>query len=132
MLKLKDLHEGDHVIANYEGQQLRGIVTGFHREDNEVGVETDVQEFWFNPADMDGILLNEEELLKLGFQKEEREDGSVKYLKGPFRLLTHEKGNFTNVEIWYREDRRTITTQLYVHELQHHYHQMTKVDLVQE
>lgn len=130
MLKLKDLHEGDHVIAHYEGQQLRGIVTGLNREDGEVGV-TDVQEFWFKPEDLSGIPLNDEELTKLGFQKEEREDGSVKYLKGPFRILTPVKGNFTHVQIWYREDRRDITSQLYVHELQHHYHQMTKVELAE-
>ena len=57
-------------------------------------------------------------------------DGTIKYMYGPFRILISEKGNFSHFEMWYREDRRHITEPIFVHELQNHYHQMTKVDLV--
>jgi hypothetical protein len=40
-----------------------------------------------------------------------------------------ENGNFSNFEMWYREDRRHIAQPLTVHMLQNHYHSMTKVDL---
>jgi hypothetical protein len=56
------------------------------------------------------------------------EDG-VKYMKGPFRVLVHNPEKFSNMEVWYREDRRHFDLPLYVHELQNHYLQMTKVPL---
>jgi hypothetical protein len=31
--------------------------------------------------------------------------------------------------MWYREDRRHIVQPLSVHQLQNHFHQMTKIDL---
>lgn len=130
MLKLKDLREGDYVLAEFEGRQEEGTVVELNNEDKEVCVETAVQQFWFKPENLSGIPLTEEELFKLGFTKEERDDNSVKYLRGPFRILVPVKSDFSHMEIWYREDHRKITQQLYVHELQHHYNQMTKVDLV--
>ena len=131
MLKLNYLKEGDYVIAEYEGQNMEGVVRGLHRDDdNEVCVETDVQEFWFKPEHLSGIALTEEQLFKFGFLKQENEDNSVKYMKGPFRLVTPLKGEFSLLEIWYREDRRFFTVPLFVHELQHHYHDMTKVNLI--
>lgn len=133
MLKLKDLKEGDYILAEYEGQQIEGMVKGLHRDDdNEVCVETPVQEFWFKPEHLFGITLDEEQLFKLGFQKQEMENGAVKYLNGPFRILIAVKGDFSHMEIWYREDHRKLTSPIYVHELQHHYSQMTKVNLVKE
>jgi hypothetical protein len=133
MLKLKDLKEGDHVIAEYEGQRIEGIVRELHRDDdNEVCVETAVQTFWFKPEHLSAIPLDEAQLLKLGFSRKENEDGTVKYLKGPFRLLIASAGDFSHVEIWYREDRRKLNAQISVSELQHHYHDMAKVDLVRD
>lgn len=133
MIKLKNLQEGDHVVVTYEGQQKEGIVRGLHRDDeNEICVETDVQEFWFKPEDLTGIPLDEAELLKFGFLREVQENGFVKYLKGPFRILTSIQGNFSQFEIWYREDHRKLTSPIFVHELQHHYHDMTKVHLVRD
>ncbi len=133
MLKLKNLKEGDYIMAEFEGQLMEGTVRGLHRDnDNEVCVETPVQEFWFHPEHLSGIPLTEQQLLLLGFHKQENEDNSVKYMKGPFRVVTPVKGDFSHMEMWYREDRRHITSLLDVHELQHHYHDMTKVDLVRE
>jgi hypothetical protein len=64
----------------------------------------------------------------LCFEREVTEDG-VKYKKGPFRVLIHDPGNSTNLEVWYREDRRHFDHPLYVHELQNHHLDMTKVPL---
>ncbi|HYO21754.1 MAG TPA: hypothetical protein VER36_05075 [Flavisolibacter sp.] len=66
--------------------------------------------------------------MKLGFEKQEADNG-VKYLKGPFRIFAPQNGNFSNLEVWYREDRRHFHKPLYVHELQNHHLDMTKVPL---
>ncbi len=39
------------------------------------------------------------------------------------------KGDFSKLDIWYREDRRHLNNPIAVHELQNHYNQMTKVAL---
>ncbi len=74
------------------------------------------------------IPLTEKELFMLGFEKIDTEDGS-KYMKGPFRILVHDPGNYTNLDIWYREDRRHFNHPIYVHDLQNLHMQMTKVPL---
>jgi hypothetical protein len=129
MIKLHELQPGDLVMAEYEGQQWEGVVKELNREDKEVCVETEVQEFWFTPEHLSPIPLDDAQLAKLGFHKHENEDGSVKYSKDSFRLLLPRKGDFTDMEIWWREDRRHLHHSLYVHELQNHYYQMTKVEL---
>jgi hypothetical protein len=130
MIKLSDLKFGDIVLAEYEGQRWEGIVKEINREDKEVCVENDVQEFWFNPDHLYPIPLDEEQLLKLGFTKSENEDGSVKYMRESFRVLLPKKGDFSNLEIWWREDHRYLNYPISVHELQNHYLQMTKVELL--
>lgn len=129
MIKFHELKVGDIVLAEYEGQRSEGEVIELNREDKEVCVQTSVQDFWYSPDDLYAIPLDEEQLMKFNFERQEMPDGKVKYLYGPFRILLSEKGNFSHFEMWYREDRRHITEPLFVHELQNHYHQMTKVDL---
>lgn len=129
MLKFSDLKPGDIIMANNEGQMVEGTVTDLNKEDKEVCVETAVQEFWFKPDDLYAIPLSEEQLLKLGFEKVENANGSVKYKKDSFRVLVPHKGNFNDLEIWWREDRRHLRQPIAVHELQNHYYQMTKVEL---
>ena len=130
MIKFHELKTGDIVLAEFEGQRFEGEVTGLDGGDKMVCVQTTVQEFWYTPDQLFPILLDEQQLDKFGFEKEVLQDGSVKYKKGPFRILLSESGNFSHFEMWYREDRRHITHHLFVHELQNHYHQMTKVHLV--
>jgi hypothetical protein len=129
MLKLSELQPGDIVKAEFEGQVVEGTVKELNKEDKEVCVETPVQEFWFKPEHLFPIPLSEEQLLKLGFEKVENGDGSVKYKKDSFRVLVPHKGNFSDLEIWWREDRRHLRQAINVHELQNHYYQMTKVEL---
>ena len=77
---------------------------------------------------MNIIPLDEGQLMKLGFEKEEI-DGAVKYKKGVFRLVTPKKGDFSNIEMWYREDRRHFSFPLGVHELQNLHMAMSKIPL---
>ena len=130
MIRLQDLKVGDIVMAEFEGQLREGIVKDINKANKEVSIETDVQEFWFTRGHLYPIPLSEEQLIKLGFQKQENDDGTAKYMKGAFRIFLPNKGDFSNLEIWWREDRRHLTNPISVHELQNHYLQMTKVELV--
>ena len=129
MIQFHELRMGDIVLVDFEGQRREGEVTGFNAPDKEVQVETEVQGFWYTPNDLYPIPLDDGQLMKFGFERQDLGDGEIKYLKGPFRILLSHKGNFSDFEMWYREDRRHITQTLSVHMLQNHYHQMTKVDL---
>jgi hypothetical protein len=130
MINLHELRTGDIVLAEYEGTRFEGEVIGIDREERKVNIQTSVQDFWYDSQDLYAIPLDEQQLVKFSFEKHEMPDGSVKYMRGPFRILLSGKGNFSHFEMWYREDRRHITHPLSVHELQNHFHEMTKVDLV--
>jgi hypothetical protein len=129
MIQFHELRMGDIVMADFEGARREGEVTGLNAPDREVEVTTDVQAFWYSYKEVYPIPLDEGQLMKFGFEKQELPDGRIKYLKGPFRILLSGRGNFSDFEMWYREDRRHITQPLSVHQLQNHYHQMTKIDL---
>ena len=130
MIRFNDLKQGDLVLAEFEDKEWEGEVTELNREDREVCVRTDVQDFWFDPAHLKGIPLTDRQLVRLGFEKQtDGASGPVKYMKGAFRLMTPAPDRFDNFEMWYREDRRHITQPIFVHELQNHYRDMTKVEL---
>jgi len=129
MIKFSEVKPGDIVMAEFEGQKWVGVVKELNREDKEICVETEVQQYWFTPEHLFPIPLNEEQLLNLGFEKQENGDGSIKYLKGAFRILLPKKGDFSKIEMWWREDRREFHHPMHVHDLQNHYYQMTKVEL---
>lgn len=128
MIRFNDLKPGDLVLAEYEGEKVRGVVTDLNREDKEVCVETPVQEYWYTPEHLFPIPLSDEQLEYLGFTKAENGTG-VKYMKDSFRIFVPNKNDFSNIEIWWREDRRQLSHPIAVHELQNHYYQMTKVEL---
>jgi hypothetical protein len=129
MIRFHDIKIGDVVMAEFEGKWWEGEVVELNREDKEVCIRTEVQDFWFKPEELKGIPLNDEQLNKLGFEKEGGENGAVKYKKGAFRILVPRKDNFSEFEIWYREDKRHLKGPIFVHDLQNHYLQMTKVEL---
>lgn len=130
MLKINELKEGDLVMAEYDGQWKEGEITNVDRLDNKVEITTvEDQEFWYDLKHIQPILLDESYLFKLGFQKQPNDDGSIKYTKGAFRVLAHEPGNFSNFEMWYREDKRHISHPIYVHEFQNNFLDMTKIHL---
>jgi hypothetical protein len=128
MLKIGNLKFGDIVLVNDEGVMREGTVVKVSQEENQALVDNGIQEFWYSQEEMSAIPLDENHLMQLGFNKEEV-DGSVKYKKDSFRLVTPKKGDFSNVEMWWREDRRHFSFPLGVHELQNLYHDMTKVPL---
>jgi len=130
MLKLHDLKVGDLVYAEYDGQLKEGEITDVDRLDEKVCIMTnEEQEFWYEVNHIKPIVLDESQLFKLGFQKQDNSDGSIKYLKGAFRVLLHHPGDFSNIEMWYREDQRHFSGPIYLHDFQNRYHEMTKVVL---
>jgi hypothetical protein len=129
MVRITEFKEGDIVHVMDAGIERIGMVTDITREDNMVCVDNGVQEFCYAPEDIIPVPLTEDQLINtLGFEKEETADG-VKYKKGPFRVVVHDPGNYTNLDIWYREDHRHFNHPIYVHELQNHHLQMTKIPL---
>lgn len=130
MLKYSELQSGDLVMAEYDGKLKEGEVKNIDHLDKMVCVvTTDDQEFWYDPQHLTPIALSELQLFKLGFQKQANQDGSVKYSKGAFRVLIHNPDEFSNFEMWYREDMRHIKQPIYVHDFQNKYLAMTKVPL---
>jgi hypothetical protein len=132
MIKFSDIKIGDYLKAEYEGKMWEGEVVRLNGDEKQVCVQTDVQEFWFDTEHLHPIPLSEEALLKLNFTRQVQEDGSVKYLKGSFRLVTPHVGDFSHLEMWYREDRRHNPDVHYVHQLQNHYLDMTKIHLTDD
>jgi hypothetical protein len=132
MIKFSDIRIGDYVNAEYEGKMWNGEVVRLNGDEKQVCVQTDVQEFWFSTDHLYPIDLTEDALLKLNFAKHENGDGSVKYMKGSFRIVTPVAGDFSKMEIWYREDRRHNPDIHYVHQLQNQYNDMTKIHLTNE
>ena len=120
------------MIAEYEGVRREGIVTDLNHEDKEACVETDIQKYWYSLDRLFPIPLDEGHLIsRLGFEKQDVGD-QIKYMKGAFRIQAPKGGDFSQFEMWYREDRRHINYHMAVHGLQNAYRQMTKVDLVPE
>lgn len=129
MIKISDLKEGDVVNLLDEGVEREGVVTDVDREENMAKVDNGIQEFWYNPEQIVPIPMTEERLINLlGFEKVADPEG-VKFKKGAFRILVKDPGNYTNLDLWYREDHRHFNHALYLHELQNHHLQMTKVPL---
>src|SRR5205085_11334825 len=104
MIKFQEIKVGDYLIADNDGDKIQGEVTDLNSNEKQVCVDNGVQEFWFETEQLSAIPLNEEELLKLKFTKEEYADNSVKYLKGAFRMQLPIKGDFSKMEIWYRDE----------------------------
>lgn len=128
MIKLNDLKPGDIISVNDEGVEREGTVVRINHEDHMVLVNNSIQEFWYNLDEVKGIPLDDHQLARLGFSREVV-DGGVKYKRDSFRLVTPRQGDFSHVDMWWREDRRHFNFPLGVHELQNLHLSMTKVPL---
>ena len=129
MVKISDLKEGDVVHVLHEGVEREGVVKQVSRDDNQACIDNGIQDFWYNPDEIVPVHMNEDRLVNtLGFEKEETAEG-VKFKKGAFRLLVKDPGNYVNLDVWYREEHRHFSNSLYLHELQNHHLEMTKVQL---
>ena len=129
MIKFNELKIGDIVDVEYEGRKSEGEVIDLDHEDKEAYVKTAVQDFWYTPDQIYAIPLSDGQLHRFGFEKVENGDGTIKYKKDAFRILLSKKDDFSEFEMWYREDRRHMTHPISVHELQNHFSQMTKIHL---
>ncbi len=132
MIKFSDIQIGDYMMGEFEGKMWEGEVVNLNGDEKQVCVQTEVQEFWFETEHLHPIPLTEESLLKLAFQKHIEENGSVKYMKGSFRIVTPTAGDFSKMEMWYREDRRHNPNVHFIHQLQNQYHDMTKIHLTDD
>ena len=128
MLKINELKSGDVIMVNDDGVMREGRVVSTSLEENQALVNNGIQDFWYSPEDMTPVSLSEEHLMRFGFTKEDV-DGGVKYKKDSFRLLTPKKGDFSNVEMWWREDRRHFGMPIGVHHFQNLFMDMTKIHL---
>lgn len=127
MLKFAELKEGDTVRIEDEGITREGTVVNISREEKQVLINNGVQDFWYDLDQVHPIPLSDEQLTRLGFVKEV-DGNTVKYMKGPFRMVIL-NDDFSDIEMWYREDRRHFNSPIGVHHLQNLYLDMTKVPL---
>lgn len=132
MIQFHEIKVGDYLIADNDGDKKQGEVTDLNGNEKQVCVNTGVQDFWYETEQLSGIPLDDAQLAKLQFTKQENEDGTVKYMKGAFRMMLPSKDGFSNFEIWYRDEHRQIMQPIHVHQLQNHYYDMTKVHLNDE
>ncbi|MEO7266370.1 MAG: hypothetical protein ABIW38_15745 [Ferruginibacter sp.] len=132
MIKFQELKVGDYIIASNDGDEKRGEVTNLNGDEKQVCVDTGAQGFWYETEQLMPIDITEEELMNLKFHKQVNEDGTIKYLKGAFRMLIPAEGDFSRMEIWYRDEQRHIPHPISLHNLQNHFYEMTKVHLNDE
>ena len=129
MIKFHEIKVGDYLIADNDGDKKQGEVTNLNGNEKQVCVNTGAQDFWYETEQLSAIPLDDDQLTKLKFLKEENEDGTIKYMKGAFRMMLPAKDNFSRFEIWYRDEHRQILQPINVHQLQNHFYDMTKVHL---
>ena len=129
MIKFNEIKVGDYLIADNDGDRMMGEVVDLNGNEKQVCVDNGVQQFWFETDQLSAIPLDDEQLMRLKFSRHTNDDGTIKYSKGAFRLLIPKEGDFTRMEIWYRDETRHISHPLHVHNFQNHYHDMTKVHL---
>ena len=132
MIKFNEIKMGDFLEGEYEGKRWEGEVIDLNGDEKQVCLATEVQDFWFETEDLYPIPLNDAALQRLNFVREDLPGGSVKYKKGSFRLLISKPDDFSHMDIWYRDDKRLNPQIQYMHQLQNHYLQMTKVHLTDE
>jgi hypothetical protein len=130
MIQFHEIKVGDYLIADNDGDKKQGEVTNLNGNEKQVCVDTGAQEFWYETNQLSA--LDDDQLTKLKFHKLENEDGTVKYMKGAFRMMLPAKDDFSKFEIWYRDEHRHIMQPIHLHQLQNHFHDMTKVHLNDE
>lgn len=132
MISLHDLIVGDAVIVDNEGTRMEGEVVEINHEDKQICIATGEQEFWYSLDKLYAIPLDEEQLLKLKFRKEEAttDNGSAStYIRGPFAVKLYHQGGQAMTLLSYRDEHRDIKGELTVNQLQNHYHGMTNFHL---
>lgn len=132
MIKFQELKVGDYLVVDNEGDKRRGEVTSLNANEKQVCVDNGIQEFWYETDQLSPLEITDEELQNLKFHKELLEDGIIKYSKGAFRMAIPREDDFSNMELWYRDEKRHMLHSIPLHTLQNHFHEMTKVHLNEE
>ena len=78
MLKLGELKAGDIIKVVADEDEREGVVVEINHEQHQALVDNGVQEFWYSPEEMHPIPVDEQQLLKLGFQKQDLVDGRLR------------------------------------------------------
>lgn len=132
MIPFDQIKPGDWVRVNNEGRTEDGEVSHVNRDEGQIGVRLNSEMVvYFDPVDVTGIPLDDEQLNKLRFEREVTPEGFIKYKHGPFRLLIERPADFTHCKMWYRDEKRQINYPLFVHQLQNHYREMVNVELTE-
>jgi hypothetical protein len=132
MINLHDVKAGDTVLVEYEGEKREGLVVEVNREDKQACIQTGEQEFWYDLTDLYSLPLDEEQLFKLKFTKENIDpapDNRRLYVRGPFSVMFHTLDGREATRLDYRDEHREIKGTLTVNQLQNHYHEMTNFHL---
>jgi hypothetical protein len=131
MIKFNELKQGGHVMANSDGDVRRGEIIEIKNSEKQVCIDTGAQSFWFDTGKglLSPIEVNNEQLINFKFSKQLNDDGTVKYMKGAFRMLIPKENDFSRMEIWYRDETRKFAEPIPLHVLQNHFSEMTKVFL---
>jgi hypothetical protein len=133
MINLHDVKAGDTVLVEFEGNTVEGQVLEVNREDKQVCVQTGDQEFWYDLKDLYPIPLNEDQLIRLKFKKDDSlsvNGGGQIYVRGPFSVKLHTQENGAPAtRLDYRDEHREIKGSITVNQLQNHYQEMTNFHL---
>ena len=78
MVKLGQLQSGDIVMVNDEGLMREGTVVRTNAEEQMALDDNGVQEFWYAPQDNYTVALDEDQILKYGFEKETMDGTPIK------------------------------------------------------
>ena len=71
MINFHEIKVGDYLIADNDGDKRQGEVTNLNIGAKQVCIDNGVQEFWYETEQLTAIALDEEQLVKLKFHKEE-------------------------------------------------------------
>ena len=80
MIRFQDIKIGDILQADFGGQRFEGEVTDLNHEDKQVCIHNGEQDDWFEPNDLYIIPVDDQQLGKLGFEKQVNPDNTVKYI----------------------------------------------------
>lgn len=133
MIHLHDLKAGDWVLADYEGNRYEGSAEELSYEKVYIRIAFNDHLNWYDPKELEPVPLTEEQLVSFGFVKSTDPIMGGKgeaWIRGPFKVIYPEKNNTQHIILeCLPEQPRELKQGLMVHELQHHYHGMTKVFL---
>jgi hypothetical protein len=128
MIPHNEVSSGNWIQVNLDGQLVTGKVE--RKSAERVGVMAESEIGWFYPEDIFPIPLTEDWLFYFDFEQmnDTPENGELYYKHGPFLLQYPDKNNKNLIRLsCHGSYPREFRDGLSVHELQNHYHGMTKV-----